>query len=310
MKKTMLVILTFVLLFLACVYIFIPSRIAIASSTIVNLPDLALQRLIPDESKWSNWWTGSINDKTAAHQQNGYQFTLAGKYYKALEMQIEKGATKIPVRLSIVPLTVDSSGLEWKCELPSGALPWDRIRHYYEAKSIKQALDEVSGKMKNFFTKTENVYGLAIERNRLMDTLFVSNKKMYTYRPAQKEIYSLINTIKGWMKTKGAPVTGNPIYNITQLEDNQYQLMAGIPTDRRLPETEGYAMKFMVKGSFMISEVVGGDSVVSDAWKRMTQYFQDYRKTSMAMNFTMLVTDRTLQRDSSKWVTKLYMPVY
>jgi ABC-type spermidine/putrescine transport system permease subunit I len=66
----------------------------------------------------------------------------------------------------------------------------------------------------------------------------------------------------------------------------------------------------MVKGSFMVTEVLGGDSTISKASHNMEQYFQDFRRTSMAMNFTMLVTDRQLQPDSSKWITKLYHPVY
>ena len=40
------------------------------------------------------------------------------------------------------------------------------------------------------------------------------------------------------------------------------------------------------------------------------KYFQDYKKISMAMSFTMLVTDRMLQTDSSRWITRLYEPVY
>ena len=69
-------------------------------------------------------------------------------------------------------------------------------------------------------------------------------------------------------------------------------------------------MKNMVKGNFMISEVVGGDYSVNKASKSLQQYFTDFHLTSMAMSFTMLVTDRILQPDSSKWITKLYQPVY
>jgi hypothetical protein len=310
MKKTGIIVVFFVLLLITSVYWLIPARIPVASSTLVNLPDVTLQRVLVDESDWSRWWYNAPEDTAKGYIQNGYQFTLTQKYYKAIQVAVKKEHTNIQARLNIVPFSVDSSGLEWKCELPAGIFPWERILSYYQARSIKQALDEISGKMKSFFSNTKNVYGLTIERNRLMDTLYVSNKKLFGSRPGQKEIYDLIHSIKTWVTAKGAPVTGNPIYNISQLDDTHFQLMAAVPTDRRLPETDGYAMKYMVKGSFMISEVVGGEATVSHAWKQMMQYFEDYRKTSMAMNFTMLVTDRTLQTDSSKWITKLYMPVF
>jgi hypothetical protein len=94
------------------------------------------------------------------------------------------------------------------------------------------------------------------------------------------------------------------------MDEGRYQLMAAVPVNKHLPESAAFSMKYMVKGSFMITEVAGGDSTINKASQNMQQYFQDYRKTSMAMNFTMLVTDRILQPDSSKWVTKLCMPVY
>ena len=75
-------------------------------------------------------------------------------------------------------------------------------------------------------------------------------------------------------------------------------------------DLDGYTFKKMIKGSFMVTEVVGGEYTVAKASKSLQQYFTDYKKTSMAINFTMLITDRMYQPDTTKWITRLYQPVY
>jgi hypothetical protein len=42
----------------------------------------------------------------------------------------------------------------------------------------------------------------------------------------------------------------------------------------------------------------------------MDQYFKDYNRVAMAIPFEYLITDRLKVPDTSKWVTKIYCPVY
>jgi hypothetical protein len=41
----------------------------------------------------------------------------------------------------------------------------------------------------------------------------------------------------------------------------------------------------------------------------MQLYFDDYDKTSMAITFQYLVTDRIKEADTAKWITEIYAPV-
>ena len=120
----------------------------------------------------------------------------------------------------------------------------------------------------------------------------------------------MVQKIQAYIKTKAALQTGNPIFNISETGKNQYQLMCAIPIDKTITGNNAFACKKMIKGSFMIAEVVGGDSTVKKASASLQQYFADYRKTSMAINFNMLITDRIYQPDTAKWITRLYYPVY
>jgi len=42
----------------------------------------------------------------------------------------------------------------------------------------------------------------------------------------------------------------------------------------------------------------------------MNQYFADHNRTSMAIPFSYLITNRSEQPDTLKWITKIYAPVF
>lgn len=314
MRKLILILLAILAVCIASIYLLIPASIPVASAEVVKTPDIAAERFIIDEHQWSRWWNygepGTAKPEGPVYHNRDYAYRQTGKFYKSIDIAIEKDGQQLSSKLLLIPLAVDSTGIEWKTELPTGSDPVARLKHYFEAKKLKQNMDEVLNNLRSFLSRTENVYGISIEKNRLKDTLYVSSKQLFTAYPSIRDIYQLVDKIKTYIAQNGTQATGSPIYNVTRMDQDRYQLTAAVPTDRSLKETGIFSMKYMVKGSFMITEVLGGENQVHEAARNMQQYFQDYRKTSMAMNFTMLVTDRILQPDSSKWVTKLCMPVY
>jgi hypothetical protein len=313
MKKLLLILLVVLALFTVSLYLFIPGKITIDSSVVVKTTDVGTERFVIDDTKWPLWWnygTAGDHQRGPVFTHNGYSFQPTGKFYKSIDIAIGKEKQRLHSKLLIIAMAVDSTSLQWKTELTPGSNPVARITAYLEAKRIKENMTEILGNLQDFLSKTANIYGIHIERNRLRDTLYVSSKQLLPKNPTVKDIYQLIDKIKIYIQQNGTEPSGSPIYNTTRMDEGRYQLMVAIPVNKQLKETNEFSMKYMVKGSFMITEVAGGDSTINKAAKNMQQYFQDYRKTSMAMNFTMLVTDRILQPDSSKWVTKLCMPVY
>ena len=70
------------------------------------------------------------------------------------------------------------------------------------------------------------------------------------------------------------------------------------------------AMKRMVPGNILMSnDITGGSGTVEQAYKQMMYYMQDFNKTLAAIPFQSLITNRQLEKDSSKWITRIYCPV-
>ena len=59
----------------------------------------------------------------------------------------------------------------------------------------------------------------------------------------------------------------------------------------------------------MTGEVTGGQKEIEEAQKQMELYITDYQRSIIAIPFQMLITDRTREPDSSKWITRIYFPV-
>ncbi|MEO8171819.1 MAG: hypothetical protein ABI581_02005 [Sediminibacterium sp.] len=313
MKKLIVLLVSLLVIFCIGVYVFIPGKLTITSSTVIAVSDNGAERYITHEGSWAKWWPyDSVATAPGAkgYVCNGDVFKMTHAFYKSANVHISHQELELESKLVMIPLRMDSTAIEWKSSVAMPANPFSRLMQYFQLKHVKKNMDQVLATLNRFLSKNENIYGINIERTSIKDTSFISARSVFRMHPSTPQIYALIKTIQDFAAKNNVKQTNAPIYNIMQVENGQYQLMAAIPVDRTLPGNNTFSSKRMVRGSFMVTEVLGGEYTVEKASQSLKQYFNDYRKTSMAINFTMLITDRMLQPDTSKWITKLYQPVY
>ena len=65
----------------------------------------------------------------------------------------------------------------------------------------------------------------------------------------------------------------------------------------------------MLKDKTLITEVVGDNNAIQKAFKATTTYMDDNKLSSPVIPFQQLVTDRSKQADSTKWVTRIFTPI-
>jgi hypothetical protein len=66
----------------------------------------------------------------------------------------------------------------------------------------------------------------------------------------------------------------------------------------------------MVLGNILEAEVRGGEAAVQNGIEELENYKEDHEKTSPAIPFQLLVSDRSKEPDTAKWITRLYYPVF
>jgi hypothetical protein len=86
--------------------------------------------------------------------------------------------------------------------------------------------------------------------------------------------------------------------------------MVAIPTKTDLPSEGNFSLKKMVLGNILMAEVKGGMYTILKGEEEMTNYVNDYKKTAPAIPFQSLVTNRLVETDTSKWITRLYYPIF
>ncbi len=89
-----------------------------------------------------------------------------------------------------------------------------------------------------------------------------------------------------------------------------YEAMVALPTKSDLLSTGNFQLKKMVLGKILMAEIKGGEHTIIKGEEELTNYVNDYKKISPAIPFQSLVTNRQQESDTSKWVTRLYYPIF
>lgn len=282
----------------ACIYIFVPGKLTITQVTPVKCSPPGAHRTLADTSKWKLW-----------QPKSQYSFTAQEPLPQGIDVMVHFENNNTPSRIVVMPVARDSITLVWQCEYPGSNNPFKRISSYQQALDLKDNFAATLSNLKNYLENPENIYGYSIIQTSTKDTMLVAARASSTGAPGMQQVYALVNQLKKYAIQNGALQTGYPMLNITPLGDNKFQFMVAVPVNKELPAKGDFFARRMVPGNFLMTEAKGGLKTVDDAMKQLQQFAIDHQRTSMAITFQVMVTDRQQEQDTTKWVTKLYYPV-
>jgi hypothetical protein len=309
MKKWIPVTAFVLLAALAGIYIFIPARLDIVQITPVNCTVNGAYRTMAATNNWHAWWPGTQSDSNTLHFQNG-TWQITQKLMNTLEIHIQYTNIAVNSALYLLPVAIDSTTLQWKCSIATGANPFTRIQHYRQAVAIKHDMAAILDHFKSFAEKKENIYGIRFHETVFKDSFVISTKTAMAAYPATAAVYSSITALKKYSEAHQAQPTGYPIMNILALNPAGYQLMTAIPVDRSIPASGNFINQRIPLNHFLVTRVQGGDARVKQALAQFNLYIQDYHRTVMALPFQQLITDRSAEPDTTRWVTDIYYPLF
>jgi len=297
-----LVLVIIFLLSIASIYIFIPREIDVSASRLVRCNVNAAFRNAGDESSWRKWWPAGAD--------SGYSYHVGGQIYPNVEVRLKKGERSMPGTLtSVVAGLSDSTILFWKCRLSGGNTPWSRVAAYREAISVKKKMVVALSSLGVWLEKPANAYGIDLHKVMLRDSaLMVLQRETATY-PSTADIYRWIHSIRNFVNRKGAKETNFPMLHVNRLTVNSYQCMVAIPIDRTLKPGEGFIFRRFVPWKALAGEVHGDARKAEEAMDQLQRYVSDYQIVAMAIPFQSLATERDREPDSTRWVTRVIVPI-
>ena len=227
----------------------------------------------------------------------------------ALEVSISNNQTFLNSLISIISINGDSIAVEWKSEMPENSNPINRIKNYIKAKELHNDMADILKSLQAFLKEDENIYGLKITQMKVKDTILISTKHISSSYPSTLTIYSIIKDLRNYLAKQGAGETNYPMLNI--IEDSGYfRTMIAIPISKLIPERNHFILKRMVPGKILVTEVIGGSYTTNRALSQLNFYLDDNHLSSPAIPFESLITNRSLEPDTTKWITKIYYPIY
>lgn len=314
MKKILLFLLVAIAFATLAVYVFIPADIKFSSVVFIKTKAPVLLRTLSGQSGWITSFAKQklpdTNDMDNIHfDYKNDTYTIEKVLMNTAQVNISNTDRTVNTLINAIPVNNDSVAVEWAGDMHAGYNPISRIQYYSQAKSLKDNMENIMGSLKAYLEEKGVAYGLEIKEQQVVDTVLISTKHNYKTFPTTNEIYGLIDNLKKYISQQGAKETNPPMLNIKN-DSGYYRTMVAIPVDRELPETKNFAFKRMVAGKILVAEIRGGYNTANKALKQMDLYLSDNHLSAPAIPFQSLVTDRSLEPDSTRWVTKIYYPIY
>ena len=309
MKKWITIILLLVIVLAGAVYFFIPTRENFTYRVNAACKSDAATRLIINKDRWKNWWPGQQKNDTV-YSYKHYDYKINTIYFNGFEATVTDGRNLVSGLLQVISEENNNTVLQWATNFVYSPNLVTRLLQYGQAGSIKTNIKSLLGSMKDYFDKEENVYGFKVTEQKVTDSSLISLKQKFSHYPTTQEVYSMINSLKGYINKKGGEAINPPMLNVHTDDSVNFETMVAIPVKKDLPSEGIFQQKKMILGNILVAEVKGGASAVAKDEMELRNYLNDFRRSSPAIPYQSLVTDRLRESDSSKWVTRWYYPVF
>ena len=309
MKKWMLLFILFVCFVIFSAYFFIPSQGIYNNSTVVGCTQSAAVRKITKKNALQMWWPGQ--------KQGEYLYT-----YKKVQYRIDKTlmngfettafekSDSIKGILQFIYYGNDSMQIHWASTHRFSSNPIIKIMQYFSLKKYTNNIESLLKDLNKYFNVQENIYGIKIIKQKFGGSSMISLKYSTTHYPNTAEIYKMVDSIKAYIFKKGGAAENYPMIHVSSRDLGIFETMVALSTKTELAAEGKFELKKMPLGNMLIAEVRGGSYTIMRSEHELTNYITDYGKSSPAIPFQSLITNRLLETDTAKWITKLYYPIF
>ncbi|WP_295716301.1 hypothetical protein [Mucilaginibacter sp.] len=309
MKRITFIVLAVAAVIIIAIYLIIPSTLTINNQVNIDASDAIAAKFLTHSKQWEKWWPGTRVDNNQ-FDYGDIHFYISQTTNGGAHVTLQKGNMKLNSEISYL---ADDFAVKitWHTELQNSLNPVQRVENYLNAQALKTKTAEILKHLKLFLEDKNNAYGYKIYINKIKDPYLLTTTTSSANYPSIQTIYEKVDDLKAQAKTKGVMLTNFPILNVTKIANKEYQITVAIPINKTIkPDQKSFMNNLVLGGNLLVMDVKGGPNTISDAFGAVKAYMKDHNLTSPAMPFESLITDRSAEKDTSKWVTKIYYPIF
>ena len=306
--KKVLYILVPILFFLIISYL-LPTQKPTTETISVSMPVDAITRVVTNQKDWAKWFPGTkVNDSVYTYYEspitihkvlmNGFKATMVNK------------GVEVDLDFSFMADYNAKTSFTLNTVMKITYNPLLRFKQFLSLNSVENDCKRLLYQMQDYFSDVKKVYGFPIEMQKVPNSSYVSTKQTYDHEPTTDEIYALIDEVNEFIDGVEVKIMNYPILNVFKEDSSSYTAMVAVATERDIPSNGKFMLKNMMLGNIVVCEVIGDKNVIRECNEAVKNYVQDHRKTSPAISFERLITNRRTVQDSTKWRTTINYPVF
>jgi hypothetical protein len=306
--KKVLYILVPILFFLIISYL-LPTQKPTTETISVSMPVDAITRVVTNQKDWAKWFPGTkVNDSVYTYYEspitihkvlmNGFKATMVNK------------GVEVDLDFSFMADYNAKTSFTLNTVMKITYNPLLRFKQFLSLNSVENDCKRLLYQMQDYFSDVKKVYGFPIEMQKVPNSSYVSTKQTYDHEPTTDEIYALIDEVNEFIDGAEVKIMNYPILNVFKEDSSSYTAMVAVATERDIPSNGKFMLKNMMLGNIVVCEVIGDKNVIRECNEAVKNYVQDHRKTSPAISFERLITNRRTVQDSTKWRTTINYPVF
>ncbi len=302
-----------VILFLLGCQFLIPKKVNVSKTIVANANLDAVFRFLSNDSKWAAWWPSANSDPhmPGGFQFDKYSFRKTKTRYNAFGIEIKNKEKKNNSNLNLLPVGYDSVQIVWTTTLQAGGNnPFSKILLFFEARHLQKSFQTILSALDIHVSKVENLYGFDIRPERIQVEHTVSTRKTLPRFPTNDDVYALIGSIENHIAKQQLKVEGLPVFHIRAEDSVNYDLLVAIPVDKSITDSGDFkAKKLLRNGRILVTEFNGSWYTAQRALKAIETFANDHHFRNIALPYQIFLNDRTAEKDTSKWRTRLSYPV-
>ncbi|MBK0378411.1 GyrI-like domain-containing protein [Mucilaginibacter segetis] len=312
MKRPAIFVLILLLLAFISIYFIVPQNIRMVSTTPIYATDQNVFNFLIKKKEWPRWWPGAHkNGDVNSYTFNGVNYTLQQNTNSDIAVLIKSEKIELDSRITYLATDDGMTTVTWEAGKQSSLNPFERIAEFVRIKDIQHDVADIMDGFKQFMQTDTNVYGIKVRLQKVKDSVMIATHVTTTTYPTTKTIYNMVDELRNHIKNENGKETNQPMLNINQTDENEYHTMVAIPVAGPIKPAPGMVINKMVAGGNILeTEVKGGRKTIDNAFVQMKNYLKDHGLVSPAMPFELMVTNRLTQPDTTKWITKVYYPIF
>ncbi|MCR8560251.1 GyrI-like domain-containing protein [Mucilaginibacter sp. BJC16-A38] len=309
-KRFLWILLSLAVLFFAAIYLLIPSKITITRFIIVRVAENHAADVLTTATGWNSWWPGSKGTIAGAYAYKTTLYNAAKFSNSGVQLTVINNNVPSTAKVTYLAEDKETTKITWTDDQLSNSNPFIRLKQYMSISAKEKNTDQLLQHLKQFLEDDKNVYHLAVKVSQVKDTIVVTNKLALKQLPDLQQVYQLVDGLKQLIVKQGAIEVAPPMLNIHQSAQNEFDVMVGIPINKEIKTSGTVAIHKLVPGNILEAEVKGGPNTINASINKLEAYKKDHNLVSPAMPYQSLITNRMAEKDTGKWVTKLYCPIF